>query len=198
MTTFLLGDGHGSNTPGKRSPFVPPGIREWEFNQDIVFRIIRICKSQGLKCLDLAPIDDAVPLKVKAERANRFYETDRDCVYIAVHANAAQRGEKMWIESAQGNAVFVHPNCSPDSWKLASLLVNEISTFGFFRNRGVKEESFYILRKTKMPAVLTKNGFMTHSAESAKLANSYWREEIAKGHVEGFKRYLKGLKNGKY
>ena len=192
MTTFLLGDGHGSDTPGKRSPFIPPGIREWEFNQDIVYRIMRIAHSQGIDCVDLAPIDEAVPLSVKAERANRFYEGDRDCVYIAVHANAAQGGDTMWVESAQGNAVFVHPKGSANSRRLATALVNEISAFGFFRNRGVKEKGLYILGKTRMPAVLTENGFMTHSAEATKLACSYWREEIAEGHVEGFKRYLKG------
>ena len=41
MVKILLDNGHGYDTPGKRSPIWPDGSQlfEWEFNRDIVSRI---------------------------------------------------------------------------------------------------------------------------------------------------------------
>ena len=38
MMMILLDNGHGCDTPGKRSPVWPDGrqLLEWEFNRDIV------------------------------------------------------------------------------------------------------------------------------------------------------------------
>ena len=42
MITILLDNGHGNDTPGKRSPIWPDGsqLLEWQFNRDIVTRAI--------------------------------------------------------------------------------------------------------------------------------------------------------------
>ena len=41
--TIILENGHGSQTPGKRSPIWGDGsqLLEWEFNRDIVRRIVQ-------------------------------------------------------------------------------------------------------------------------------------------------------------
>ena len=42
MVKILLDNGHGYDTPGKRSPIWPDGSQlfEWEFNRDIVSRYL--------------------------------------------------------------------------------------------------------------------------------------------------------------
>lgn len=193
MTTFLLGDGHGKDTAGKRSPLIPPGIYEWEFNQDIVRRIKDIAATMGIKIVDVAPEVEAVPLAEKVRRAKEFYLTDKDCCYVAIHSNAIGNNESGdWEDSAQGATAFIHPKASKASDKLAQLLIDNISLHGRFRNRGVREKNLYILGKTPMPAVLTENGFMTHSAEATKLAASYWRDKIAYAHCLSFKQFMEG------
>ena len=44
--TIILENGHGSQTPGKRSPIWGDGsqLLEWEFNRDIVRRIAAMLK----------------------------------------------------------------------------------------------------------------------------------------------------------
>ena len=52
MVKILLDNGHGYDTPGKRSPIWPDGSQlfEWEFNRDIVSRIEILLKKAGISC----------------------------------------------------------------------------------------------------------------------------------------------------
>lgn len=187
MTTFLLDPGHGFDTPGKRSPFVPPGVEEWAFNRDIARRICAIGASTCLNIVVLVPEAKSVPLADRVRRALGY----SDPIYVSIHANAAAGGDDDWVDSVHGSTVFVHPRSSQDALSLAYFLAAEISTLGSFRDRGVRESDLYVLRKTPMPAVLTECGFMTHSAEATKLASNYWRHQIALAHVQAFEQFLR-------
>ena len=57
MVKILLDNGHGYDTPGKRSPIWPDGSQlfEWEFNRDIVSRIEILLKKAGISCVRLVP-----------------------------------------------------------------------------------------------------------------------------------------------
>lgn len=189
MTTFLLDPGHGIDTAGKCSPFVPPGIYEWEFNRDIARILCKMADDYFLKIENLVPENHAIELKERVKRANYFYRDDKDCVFVSIHANAFGDG-KDWTEQARGSTVFVYPRCLMDSRKLAALLSVEVAEAGVFRDRGVREENFYVLRKTIMPAALVESGFMTSSADATKLSNGYWRQQVALGYIKAFQRFL--------
>jgi len=189
MTTFLLDPGHGIDTAGKRSPQVPPGIYEWEFNRDIARRLRDDGPDYGLKVYNLVPELDAISLEERVNRANAIYADDKDVVFVSIHANAYGDGGD-WDENAEGATTFVYPQCSKDSRKLAAYLVEEVVKLGVFRDRGVREENFYVLRETIMPAVLVESGFMTNSGEATKLSSEYWRKQIALGYIKAFQRFL--------
>ncbi|HSN49666.1 MAG TPA: N-acetylmuramoyl-L-alanine amidase, partial [Bacteroidales bacterium] len=59
-------------------------------------------------------------------------------------------------------------------------LVNQLG----WRDRGVKEADFYVLKNTKMPAVLTENGFYSNPEECEKLLSAEYRDDIAKAHLQ--------------
>ena len=50
MKIVILDNGHGQETPGKRSPVWSDGkqLFEWEFNRDIVRRIADILKAEKI------------------------------------------------------------------------------------------------------------------------------------------------------
>ena len=62
--TIILENGHGSQTPGKRSPIWGDGSQlfEWEFNRDIVRRIAAMLKADGVKVEILVPEETDVSL----------------------------------------------------------------------------------------------------------------------------------------
>jgi len=189
MTIFLLDPGHGIDTAGKRSPFVPPGVYEWEFNRDIARRICDEAPNRNIQVNNLVPELNSVTLEERVNRANSIYGDDPDVVFVSIHANAYGDG-KAWSDSAHGATVFVYHSCSQKSLDLAEHLSSDVSHAGEFNDRGVKEANFYVLKKTIMPAVLVESGFMTSSSDATKLASEYWRQEIAMGYIKGFERFL--------
>lgn len=62
-----------------------------------------------------------------------------------------------------------------------------------FTDRGKKKADLYVLRVSKMPAVLTENGFIDIKADNAKLRSEAFIEKIARGHVNGLAKAF-GLK----
>ena len=182
MTIFLLDPGHGVDTAGKRSPRIPPGVLEWEFNQDIVSLIIAKCSGIGIKAINIKPEIEAFTLKERVDRAKAYYAKDKNCIFISVHANASGQGNN-WEESVTGVTTFCAPKSSQVSKDLSWALVDTLSKATYLRNRGAREKGFYVLTKTPMPAVLTECGFMTNTNDATKLSNPYWRTAIAEAHV---------------
>lgn len=185
---FLLSPGHGVDTAGKRSPGKRavddgrPGIMEYEFNRDVVRRICRHAAVRGIQAVDLVPQDESLPLRERVRRANDIHEHTR-AVFIAVHANAAGMGG--WSR-AHGARVFHSPLASPESRRLAWLYKTYIQERvpEFKGSTLVKKGGFFVLKKTKMPAILTENGFMTSRYDCEVLASDAGREAIALAHVD--------------
>ena len=64
-----------------------------------------------------------------------------------------------------------------------------------FRDRGVKNANFYVLKYTKMPAVLTENGFMTNLKEAEIIMSDKGRKKLAQSHLEAIQEVNeRGLK----
>jgi len=188
---FLLDPGHGIDTRGKRSPGKKtpddgkPGIVEYEFNRDIVNRIIRIASARGIQAVDLVVQQQAIPLKERVRRANEINETHR-CAFISVHANAAGSGG--WNDNVRGFRVFEprKPRETPrETINLSMFIRNQIaeSIPEWKYHREIKVAGFYVIKHTSMPAVLTENGFMTNREDCKILASDEGRERIAAAHV---------------
>lgn len=190
---ILLDPGHGKNTPGKRSPVWEDGSQlfEWEFTRDICRRIE--CRLTRLKIPSEIIVKEAIDisLPVRAKRVNEIYAKDKDCFLISVHGNAVDEGQ------GEGWEVWTSPGPTEG---------DKIATFLFAAARSVlygckmrsdysdgdsdKESKFYILSKTKCPAVLTENLFYTDPDECKFMASDFGRELIAKLHVFGIESYL--------
>ena len=66
--TILLDPGHGSDTPGKRSP--DGRFREYAFNRDIAARVASELTSLGLNAEIIVPELTDVPLKERRAEEN--------------------------------------------------------------------------------------------------------------------------------
>jgi N-acetylmuramoyl-L-alanine amidase len=77
-----------------------------------------------------------------------------------------------------------------ESKELASSICESIEPKICMVNRGVKAARFYVLKGTKMPAVLIEVGFISNTEEEARLASNYYRQELAESIANGVLSYL--------
>ncbi len=185
MIKISIDDGHGVETPGKRTPQFADGsiMKENEFNKIVAGYLEFALKRCGFAVVQTAPENDDVPLSVRAKRAN---QANSD-LHISIHANAYGNS---W-NSANGIETFVYNLRDTCSTGAAKAIQNEIIKATGLHDRGVKENSnLYILNSTKMPAVLVECGFMTNKKEAKLLRSDSYRRTIAEAICKGVCAYF--------
>lgn len=185
---WCLDNGHGKRTAGKRSPLFDDRTTrfyEYEFNRDIVKRIQKGLKARGVSFFITVPeidVDDF--LQERVERANNL-RTTLPKIFVSVHANAAPAASpESWALARGIETWYFHGSKSGE--KLAAVFQKHLIAFTGFRDRKIKSRpasQFYVLSKTKMPAILTENGFFNHKSEALELMKPAVRQKIADAHV---------------
>lgn len=183
-----LDDGHGMQTPGKRTPYIPElgrEIRENEFNRKVVGFLADILLSHGFRVLLVAPTDLDTPLSYRTNAANQ-HKAD---IYVSVHFNAMSFDFD--YSSADGISVHVYlGNMKYESGKLARAVGKYLKQGTRQDWRGYKEDNFHVLRETNMPAILTENGFMDDRREAMLMLNESYQRETAIEHAQGICEYF--------
>lgn len=203
----LLDNGHGNNTPGKRSPKLDDGrqLLEWAYAREIVKGISESLKALGIPYYIVHPEDEEMggqskDLVLRTNRANsKHLELKKNGMasfFISVHVNAAGNG-KPW-STASGWEVYIAKSASQNSKKLAQILYSEAEKRNLKGNRSVGPEKyrtadFWVVRKTLMPAVLTENLFMDNEENVKFLLSEEGKKAIINLHVEGIKKYIESL-----
>lgn len=187
---WCLDNGHGKKTPGKRSPIFEDGnsqLLEYEFNRDIVRRIMLELDKHGIAYFNVVPeidIDDF--LEGRVDRANGF-RTELPKLFVSVHSNAAPaRSSNHWASDSISGIETWHFHNSRLGQKMAAIFQRHLIEKTKFKNRHLKsraESQFFVLRKTKMTAVLTENGFYNNRQEALNLMKEEVRQKIADAHV---------------
>lgn len=188
----LIDNGHGENTPGKRSP--DGRLREWSYTRKIADRVITGLQTKGIDAERIVKEMVDVPLSVRCRRANTIYrESGGNAILISIHCNAAGLGSK-WL-SAHGWSVFVSNNASIDSKKLAVCLAEVAMQKKVFVRQPTLEQLFWIqnlaiCRDTNCPAILTENLFQDNKEDVEFLLSEEGIQMVTQIHVEGVINYL--------
>ena len=211
---ILLDNGHGLDTPGKRSP--DGKFLEYAYTREIATRIIADLTDRGYNAQILVPEPEDILLSERVRRINAACLSHQsspaphqssparpgisptghpNVILISIHVNAAGNGSK-WM-TATGWSCYTSKG-QTQSDKLAECLYEAaIKNFPGKRIRTDKsdgdpdwEESFYILRKTLCPAVLTENFFMDNHSDLEYLQSRTGKQAIIDTHVEGITEYL--------
>lgn len=186
---WCLDNGHGKKTAGKRSPKFEDGSQffEYEFNRDIVKRMISTLDELGVKTYNVVPeVDTDNFLEGRVNRANSK-QSDLPKILVSVHSNAAPARPGKWaIDSINGVETWFYHG-SKKGRKIASVFQKHIIAQTGWNDRMVKSQStkqFYVLRKTSMTAVLTENGFYNNKNQCIELRKESVRQKIADAHVD--------------
>ena len=170
--TIVIDPGHGGKDPGA----VYAGYKE----KDIVLPIALYLGgflSNMANCVYTRTADVYVPLRDRVFIANSV----KADMFISIHVNASPK------HNAKGEEIWIYPG-STKSAKLANSIATYIDEIVPGRFRGVKEGNFYVLRKTKMPAVLIEVGFLDNPITPLHSSNAQIRAAFLINN--GIKRYL--------
>lgn len=188
----LLDNGHGGlingeyTTPGKRKDWDADGIiYEGEFNRAIVGGIIEQLTVLNINYVNIAPEYRDVRLETRVNRANKY--PARKSFYLNIHSNAG---------GGHGSEIFTSPG-NTKSDKIATIFGEAFKEE--FPDRKLrtdfsdgdldKERRFYVLTKTKMPAILTESFFMDNLDEFKTILNTReGRQKIVDYHVKAIMR----------
>ena len=193
--TILRDNGHGQDTPGKRSP--DGFFREYAYTRFLAKQIQEHLIALGLDARLLVPELDDISLPERCRRVNAICkEFGNDLVIlISLHVNAAGNGRE-WLNARGWSCYTARGNTKADS--LASCLygaANEHLPGQRLRTDYTDgdpdiESNFYILRHTSCPAVLSENLFMDNREDVAFLESEEGAKAIVGLHVDGILQYL--------
>lgn len=208
----ILGTAHLGTTPGKCSP--DGKFRECEYSREIVKMIKEDLYKKGITAvIDYEPLQPNAKMKgatAKQEQSRELtwranyvnslcskYGTS-NCIYVSVHVNAAG-ADGQW-KSARGWSVYTSPG-KTKSDTLATYLYNEAKSIlppdskyyvrsDFSDGDPDYESNFYVLTKTRCPAVLTENLFQDNKQDVTFLTSEEGKQKIVDIHVQGILKYI--------
>ncbi|NQH33282.1 YSIRK-type signal peptide-containing protein [Streptococcus suis] len=189
-----LDAGHGGSDPGA----VYFGKNEKDLNLQIQNRVKSKLEAQGFRVELTRTADSSVGLLPRSEKANR---TSSD-IFVSIHFNASTSPSANGIETyyyqyfpeypARINSQYHNDAQRINlSASLANSIQSNLITNTGARNGGVMRRTFQVLRETTAPAVLLELGYMSNSAESAKISSAAYQEKLVDGIVKGISDYYK-------
>ena len=192
---ILIDNGHGVNTPGKRSP--DGRFREYAWAREIARAIVADCKDLGYDVELLVPEEYDVCLSARCYRANCWCERlgKRNALLVSIHVNAAGKGDR-WYNATGWSAYTSKGQTRSD--KLADCLYKQAGLWlpghrlrmDYSDGDPDIESDFAILKKTACPAVLTENGFQDCEESLLFLESNEGKEAIIGLHVDGILDFI--------
>lgn len=191
---ILLDNGHGRETPGKRSP--DGRLMEWEYTRQLAAAIEARLLATGYNVRRIVEEAADVPLRERCRRVNEVCRTHPHVLLISLHCNAAGNGSQ-WCE-ARGWGAYVSLNASENSKRLAKRLCEAAELFGQKVRRYAPGQPWWpqdlaMCRDTKCPAVLTENLFQDNRADVEYLLSTEGRQALADLHAKGIADYISKL-----
>src|SRR5690606_1537612 len=176
----FLDPGHGGSDPGA----VGNGLREKDLTLAIAKATEKYLKNYEGVSIKLSRTGDTYPsLSARAKAANDWGAD----YFVSIHINAGE-GRGTGFES------YIFNGTVSSKTKEYQKKVHQTIVAGTgWTDRGMKRANFAVLRETKMPALLTENGFIDRKEDAAKLKDSKFIDLLGKLHAEGIAKAL-GLK----
>lgn len=193
---ILIDNGHGENTPGKRSP--DGRLHEYSWTRECAVLLEKALKARGHDTLRIVTETEDISLKERCRRVNSICrEVGADnVILISIHNNAAGTGDKWY--GARGWEAWTSVG-KTKSDILATCLYEAAEKTNFKIRRDMtdgdpdKEGHLYILKHTLCPAVLTENLFQDNKEDVEFLLSDEGKQTIVDIHVEGIEKLVNTL-----
>ena len=191
----LIDSGHGIDTPGKRSP--DGQFLEYLWNRQVADLLLEKLVAMGIDASLVVTETNDITLRNRVNRVNTICNKvgASNVLLVSIHANAAGNGSS-W-QNAKGWS------CYTSKGKTKSDQVAECLYEAFeeeFPERKIRkdmsdgdrdwEENFYMLEKSRCPAVLLENFFYDNREECAWMLQEETKRRIAYAAAKGIAKYV--------
>jgi N-acetylmuramoyl-L-alanine amidase len=179
----MIDPGNGGKDPGY---VASSGLRESDVSLSIALQTADILRQKGINTKltrngdYFVGLDDRVAMSRQA-KAN---------IFVSIHANDIDGRPEV-----RGLETYHHDTGAQLAQTLHHTILDEFrGTEPPLVDRGIRKARFLILRKSVIPAAEVDTGYLTNSAESAKLADPQYQTKMAKAIAQGILRYLSSTK----
>jgi N-acetylmuramoyl-L-alanine amidase len=197
---------------------IPVVVQEKNIVLDVSLRLADMLREKyPEKKIMLTREDDSFPtLSDRVQMANSIEVKPKEGIlFIAVHVNASlnskAEGYEVWYLPKEYRRQVVNQNeydgdksllpvlntlleeqYSMESIRLAENILNNLTEQlpGNVPNRGLKEESWFVVRNAKMAAVLVELGFITNNNEAQRLMQTNYLKNLTNGLYNGINEFI--------
>lgn len=170
---IVVDAGHGGHDSGARGA----QSNEKDHALDISRRLRNYLINQGATVFMTREDDRFISLQGRVDFAHRRAAD----IFFSVHINSFR-------STSAGTETFYY---SGKSKALAGEVQKELIKATGLRNRGISSARFFVIRKTRMPSVLTETAFISNPREEKLLVNAGFRDRVAQAMARGITNYVR-------
>jgi N-acetylmuramoyl-L-alanine amidase len=173
----VIDPGHGGEDPGAEGA---SGSYEKDFTLAVSLKVVQLLEDVPDVEAHMTRETDIFLSSETRDRPNFANKLDAD-LFISIHANTFAD------PTVTGTETFYYHD---HSLGLANIIHRHVAKATGFRDRGVSQENFFVLRDTTMPAALLEIGYLTNPADEQVMLTEEFQQSVAEAIVDGIKEYL--------
>lgn len=178
MTRIIVDAGHGGADAG--------AVNGQKYEKDATLimakKVTNRLRNAGFEVVMTRNDDRALTLQRRCDVSNQH----KGDAFISIHCNSATNKEASGVETWRYSKVGALTK------ELAANVQAAMIAASGARDRGVKENAFYVLKNTKAPAVLLEIGFISNDSEAEKIFSTEYQNLLADAIVEGVRKTFAG------
>ena len=190
--TIVLDPGHGGSDPGAIGL---SGNREKDINLKVSKKVMLLLAQSKANVRMTRTTDIDVIGSNATDVQDLQYRVDvgtnaRADIFVSIHSNSSPN------RSVTGTTTYYYAK-TPKDELLAKCVQDKLVEYGNLDNLGVRTAGFYVIKRSKIPAILIELGFISNQREEALLASPAMQDKLAYGIVSGIEDYFKIVVGGK-
>ena len=175
---ITIDPGHGGSENGAIGCL---GDLEKNLNLSFATLLEQELKSRGADVSMTRKDDTDISLNDRVEFANNENST----IFISLHGNALPDNQDP-IKNFGTEIYYYYNQSKPLADWIMNAMVNELG----INNRGVRQQSFAVIRNTNALSLLIEIGYVINPSDNAKLVNKDFQKKTAKAIADGIENYL--------
>ncbi|TSB47664.1 N-acetylmuramoyl-L-alanine amidase [Alkalicoccobacillus porphyridii] len=167
---IVIDAGHGGRDPGA----IGNGLYEKTIALSVAHKVKSELEQEGIEVLMTRDEDLFVTLEDRVLKSNQWGAD----LFVSIHANG-------YADTSVSGVETFYYHGSSQGKQVASSIQQQLAESTGSRSRGVFAADFYVLKYSRMPAVLVETGFVSNEKDASLLKTGEYQQKAAKAIRDG-------------